>query len=304
MNAGVRAATNADVGRIAGDADVALEVRGLGKSYRRGNAWALRDCSFRLPAGRVAALVGVNGAGKSTLINTVAGLLTPSHGQVMATESTRISLVAQEKPLYRHFSVKDMLTLGARLNRVWDNDRATRWLDRFDIPPNRPCGKLSGGQQAQVAFAIALGSCPSVLLLDEPLANLDPLARREVTQQLLTEVADTGVTVLLSSHVVAELDGVADYLLLLAKGNLVIDGDVDNLLATHLYYVGPRADNPPGPGEIVQARHTDHQSTFLVTLPAEQHQSISPPWTVRPATLEDLVLAHLENGRKPHREAA
>jgi len=223
---------------------IAVEAVGLGKQYRRtlglrAGAWALRDCSFALPAGRVAALVGANGAGKTTLLSIVAGLLAPSEGSVLvggtepgrtprsAPEAAgRVAFVAQEKPLYRHFTAADMLRTGAHLNRVWDHQRALGWLRDFDVPLDRPCGKLSGGQQAQVSFAVALGSCPSVLLLDEPLSNLDPLARREVTKALLAAAADTGLTVLLSTHVVAELGGVADYLLLLAKGRLLVEADV------------------------------------------------------------------------------
>ncbi len=297
-------------------APAALSVEGLGKRYRprwRGSVWALRECSFQLPAGRVAALVGQNGAGKTTLMNVLVGALTPTEGRVLVGGEvcdrsrqqtrdavSRVSMVAQEKPLYRHFSVADMLQVGARLNRVWDQQRATRWLSCFDIPLSRPCGKLSGGQQAQVALAVALAAQPAVLLLDEPLANLDPLARRQVTNELLAEVADTGITVLLSTHVVAELGGVADYMLLLAHGKLLADGDVDELLASHLYYVGPRSPTPPGPGEVLQARHTDHQSTYLVRLRSSgPPPAVTTPWVTRAVTLEELVLAYLEKSGTP-----
>ncbi|HEX4705921.1 MAG TPA: ABC transporter ATP-binding protein, partial [Pseudonocardiaceae bacterium] len=221
----------------ADEGQIAVHVDDLGKRYRRlprgprDGVWALRHCGFDLPPGRVAALVGANGAGKTTLLSVLAGLLTPTEGTVAidgfplsahwrsgaGMDTTgRVAFVAQEKPLYKRFTVAGMLRLGARLNRTWDQRRALRWLDRFDIPLNQFCGRLSGGQQAQVSFAIALASRPSVLLLDEPLSNLDPLARREVIQDLLAEVSDTGLTVLLSTHVVTELGGVADHLLLLA----------------------------------------------------------------------------------------
>ncbi|HEX4224865.1 MAG TPA: ABC transporter ATP-binding protein [Pseudonocardiaceae bacterium] len=283
----------------------ALRVNGLGKEYRsrlRGNNWALRDCTFGLPAGRVVALVGANGAGKTTLLSILAGLLAPTEGHVTmggsAQESNRVAFVAQDKPLYRHFSVLDMLKVGQRLNRVWDDERAKRWLSRFDIPLDRPCGRLSGGQQAHVSFAIAVGSRPSVLLLDEPLSNLDPLARRDVTQELLSEVTDTDMTVLLSTHVVAELGGVADHVLLLSRGNLLVDSDADDLLTEHIYYVGPRADQPPGAGEIIKASHSKSQSTFLVRVsPADAAPSVAAPWTTRPVSLEDLVIAYLESDR-------
>ncbi|MBV8931801.1 MAG: ABC transporter ATP-binding protein [Kutzneria sp.] len=287
---------------------IAVTVDDLGKRYRRwphGSVWALRHCSFELPAGVVAALVGMNGAGKTTLMSVVTGLLAPTEGAVrLGDDASRVSFVAQDKPLYRHFSVTDMLKVGASLNRVWDQRRALRWLERFQIPLDRPCGRLSGGQQAQVAFAIALGSCPSLLLLDEPLSNLDPLARREVTKELLGEVADTGLTVLLSTHVVAELGGVADHLLLLAAGTLLEQGDVDDLLASHVRYVGPRSDTSPGPGQILQARHTDRQSTFLVRLASDSAPRVDPPWTTQTVTLEDLVLVRLEMARSGVRGVA
>jgi len=276
----------------------AVHVDDLGKRYRRlrgpREIWALRHCGFTLPPSRVAALVGANGAGKTTLLSVLAGVLTPTEGAVVVNEPGRVAFVAQEKPLYRRFSVTDMLRFGARMNRVWDQDTALRWLERFGIPLNQACGLLSGGQQAQVAFAVALGSRPSVLLLDEPLSNLDPLVRREVVGELLARVNDTGMTLLLSTHVVTDLAGVADHLLLLAGGRLLIDGDVDELLARHLTYLGPRADNPPGPGVVLTASHTERQSTFLVRLPdGTVPRPVAEPWLAKPVTLEQFVLAHL-----------
>src|SRR5882762_4243666 len=157
--------------------EVAIQTRGLGKRYR--SLWALKDFSISLPANKVIALVGANGAGKSTLMSIAAGILPASEGEIHV--GGRVVLLSQEKPIYRSFSVADMLSFGRHLNRVWDQQRALNWLARFDIPLDRPCGKLSGGQQTQVAMAVALGARPSVLLLDEPLANLDPVARRDVT---------------------------------------------------------------------------------------------------------------------------
>jgi ABC-2 type transport system ATP-binding protein len=280
----------------------AVHVDDLGKRYRRlrgpRELWALRHCGFTLPAGRVAALVGANGAGKTTLLSVLAGVLSPTEGTVAVNGADgtpgRVAFVAQEKPLYRRFTARDMLRFGARMNRVWDQDTALRWLEWFSIPLNQACGLLSGGQQAQVAFAVALGSRPSVLLLDEPLSNLDPLVRREVIGELLATVNDTGMTLLLSTHVVTELSGVADHLLLLAGGRLLIDGDVDELLTRHVTYLGPRSDAPPGPGVVVTASHTDRQSTFLVRLPdGTSPQPVAEPWLTKPVTLEQFVLAHL-----------
>ncbi|AHI01300.1 ABC transporter ATP-binding protein [Kutzneria albida] len=275
----------------------AVTVERLAKRYR-GGVWALDDCTLSVPSGRVAALVGMNGAGKTTLLSIMAGLLRPTSGEVRLREGgERVSLVAQDRPLYRSFTPAEMLMAGRQLNEVWDQERAVRWLRRFDIPLDRPCGKLSGGQQAQVSFAVALGARPSLLLLDEPLANLDPLARREVTRELLAEVVDGDMTVLMSTHVIAELVGVADYLLLLARGRLLLDGDVDELLAAHRHYSGPRAQAPLLFGEVVQAKHVGSTSTYLVRADPEHPPVVEEPWTVRPATLEDLVVAHLESSR-------
>jgi len=280
------------VSKVPEEPDRALVVRGVGKRY--GDRWALRDCTFALSAGSVAALVGSNGAGKTTLLSIMAGLLGPNEGELSWSRPGRVAFLAHDRPLYRGFSVADMLCLGRRTNRVWDEQRASRWLRRFEIPRDRRCGTLSGGQRTQVALAVALGSCPSVLLLDEPLSNLDPWARREVLRQLLVEVADHGVSVVMSTHVVTELDGVADHLLLLRAGRLLMAGETDDLLANHVLRTGPRAHRPPGPGEVLWARHFEQQSRFLMRSSPMVRQVVNDPrWTSQPVTLQDLVLAYL-----------
>ena len=288
-----------------GDEPIAVQARDIGRHYRRwrGGTWAVRHCDLTLPPGRIAALVGANGAGKTTLLRLLAGVLAPTEGTVAidpnradAPTAGRVSFVAQDKSLYRRFSVEDMLRFGAHLNRLWDRQAATDWLDRFDIPRTSTCGRLSGGQQSQVALAIALAARPSVLLLDEPLSALDPLARRDVMGALLTIAADAGMTVVLSTHVVTDLVGVADHLLLLAAGRLLVDGDVDTLLARHVRYVGPRSDTPPVAGDVVRATHTERQSTFLVRRAAGTPEPpVAEPWVARPVTLEEFVLAHLSS---------
>jgi len=200
------------------------------------------------------------------------------------------------------FTVAEMLTFGRRTNRVWDQKRALCWLERFAIPLERRCGRLSGGQRAQVALAVALGGCPGLLLLDEPLANLDPVARSEVTGELMAEVADSGMTVMLSTHIVAELAGVGEHLLLLAAGRPVLSGDIDELLADHVRMVGPRSDLPPCPGEIVQAQHAERQSTFIIRLPDRPvPPAVAPGWSSTPLTLEELTLTYLKASAPPHR---
>ncbi|WP_194894776.1 ABC transporter ATP-binding protein [Catenulispora pinisilvae] len=273
--------------------EVAIETRSLGKQYRK--LWALKDFSVSLPANKVIALVGANGAGKSTLMSIAAGILPASQGEIHV--NGRVVLLSQEKPLYRSFRVAEMLAFGQHLNRTWDQQRALTWLSRFDIPLDRPCGKLSGGQQTQVAMAVALGARPSVLLLDEPLADLDPVARRDVIGELLAEVAESDMTVVLSTHVVAELADVGDHLLLLSQGHSRLDGDVEDLLAQHTRLTGPRADTPPIDGEVVQTQHTERQSTFVIRTLLGADTPVAEPWQALPVTLEDLVLAYLKPNR-------
>jgi ABC-2 type transport system ATP-binding protein len=293
----------------------AIEAQDLSKRY--GDVWALRDCDFELPANRIIALVGANGAGKSTLMSIISGLLPATSGSLLlngrpvvkggggsAAAGNRVAILAQDKPLYRDFSVTDMLRFGRSTNRVWDQQRALSWLKRFDIPLDRRCGKLSGGQRSQVALAVALGSRPDVLLLDEPLANLDPVARTEVTGELMAEAADTEMTVMLSTHIVAELSGVGDHLLLLDAGRPVLTGDVEELLESHLRLTGPLADQPPGPGAIVQAQHTGRQSTFVVRQPTGPAAPavVAPGWSAQPITLDELILTYLKAAAKTHRD--
>jgi ABC-2 type transport system ATP-binding protein len=285
----------------------AIRVTGLGLEYRRRfrpAGRAVRDCAFELPPGRVAALVGANGSGKTSLLSVLAGVRRPTEGEVRidgrpvpdpgADGPGRTAFVAHDTPLPRRFTVTELLEAGRRTRRRWDGPRAAAWLDRFGIPGDRWCGELSTGQQTQVALAFALGSAPSVLLLDEPLARIDPVGRVDMVRALLAEVADTGLTVLLSTHGVAELTGLADRLLLLARGRLVLDDDLDDVLDRHVRYVGPRADTPPGPGAVVLRTHTDRQSTFLVRLPdGVDRPAVAEPWRRESPTREEIVVARL-----------
>ena len=276
----------------------AIRAEHLAKRYRplRGlvtgtGVWALAGCSFELPAGRIAALVGANGAGKTTLLGIVCGLLRPTTGRV--EHQGRVGFVAQEKPLYRDYTVADMLRFGRHSNEVWDQRRAEQWLDRFAVPRARRGRRLSTGQQAQVALAVALGARPDVLLLDEPLANLDPLARREVMGELLAEVAETGTTVVLSTHIVTELPGISDHLLLLAAGRLLLDGAVDDLLSTHVRRVGLAQPPTPGTGGVVAAEPVGRGWSAVIRLPSAESLVAGPNGAVQPVTLEELVLAYL-----------
>jgi ABC-2 type transport system ATP-binding protein len=283
----------------------ALTTSGLGKRYRR--KWALRDCSLSIPVGRVVALVGPNGAGKTTLLHMVVGLLSPDEGDVTVLGETagtretmpRIAFLAQDKPLYDGFSVADMLRFGAHMNPRWDHTLASSRLAELGIPLDRRVGRLSGGQQAQVALTMTLAKRPDLLVLDEPLANLDPLARHEVMRGLMTAVAESGMTVLLSSHVVSDLKDTCDWLVVLNRGRVQVSGAIEDLLAEHRLLTGPAelADGVANRLSIVDDTRTDRQAIlFARTGPV----TLDPRWTARGVNLEELVLAYL---RKPEAAA-
>jgi ABC-2 type transport system ATP-binding protein len=215
-----------------------VEASGLGKRY--GSTWALRECSLAIPAGHVTALVGPNGAGKSTLLNLVVGLSLPSAGEVTVLDGrlpgslgalNGIAFVAQDTPLYKTLSVADMLRLTRNLTRCFDYAYAQTRLSELGIPLKRKAGKLSGGQQAQVALTLALARRPALLVLDEPVAMLDPIARHDFMATVLAAASADGVSVLLSSHVLTELERVTSYLILLSGGRVRLAGAVADLLA-------------------------------------------------------------------------
>ncbi|HVW43381.1 MAG TPA: ABC transporter ATP-binding protein [Amycolatopsis sp.] len=282
--------------------DTALECSELGKRY--GTTWALRDCSFGVPVGRIAALVGPNGAGKSTLLHLAVGLLRPDSGDVRVLGQvpyrntsvlSEIGFVAQDTPLYRDFTAAELITMGGKLNKRWDAALARHRLAQLGLPPDKAVGKLSGGQRAQVALALALAKRPRLLLLDEPVASLDPLARREFLQALMGSVAESGATVVLSSHLLADLERMCDYLVVLHSSRVQLVGDVDDLVGQHRRLVGPRHDDNvgiPGVAEVIKASHTDRQSTLL----ARVDGPVDPLWTAHQVTLEDLILAYLADG--------
>ena len=277
-----------------------IEASGLGKRY--GRNWALQDCSLHVPAGRIAALVGPNGAGKTTFLGLAAGLLRPTAGEVRVFGRTpqehplllldRVGFVAQDTPMYGDFSVADMIRFGREMNLRWDQKTVEARLARLGIPLDRKIGRLSGGMRSQVALTLALGKRPELLLLDEPVARLDPLARREFMQSLTEAVAESGTTVLLSSHLVADLERVCDYLIIINSGQVQVAGGIDDLLAAHRLLVGPRIDDddvPPGL-EVVRAQHTERQSSLWV----HGDVPILPSgWREEQLPLEELVIAYL-----------
>jgi ABC-2 type transport system ATP-binding protein len=276
-----------------------VEARGLSKRY--GGSWALHDCSLAIPGGHVAALIGPNGAGKTTLLNLAVGLAVPSAGGVTVLGGRPpgspaaldgIAFVAQDTPLYKNLSGADMLHLTRNLNRRFDQAFAESRLAELGIPLTRKAGKLSGGQQAQLALTLALARRPRLLVLDEPVAMLDPVARHDFMATVLMAAADDGVSVLLSSHVLAELERVADYLILLSRGRVQVAGVVDDLLAGHRVLTGPTAEadrHPEWP--VVHVRRGEAQAHVLVRDPATD--PVPAGWEKHPVGLEELALAYL-----------
>ncbi|MEV7512220.1 MULTISPECIES: ABC transporter ATP-binding protein [unclassified Streptomyces] len=287
----------------------AIEATGLGKAFRRRGGWALRDCTFRLPAGRVSALVGPNGAGKSTLLALAAGLIAPSEGAVTvlgghpAQVRSRIGFVSQDKPLYPQLTVAETLRMGADLNPdSWDADTAQRVATGGGLDPGARVRSLSGGQRTRVALALALAKRPELLLLDEPMADLDPLARHELMGTLMATAARYGTTIAMSSHVIAELEDSCDHLLLIGNGRVRLAGDIDDLLAAHSLITGPAREAAASgaavdlaPHTTVESRVTGRQATALV----RPSGPLPAGWRTNDLSLEALVLAHLRNPAAP-----
>jgi ABC-2 type transport system ATP-binding protein len=282
----------------------AVQAGGLGKRYRR--KWALGDCTLAIPEGRVAGLVGPNGAGKTTLLRLAAGLLAPTCGTISVlgedpaagpAQLARVGFVAQDTPVYARMPVADHLRLGAWLNPAWDGELARRRIAQVGLDPRQRAGSLSGGERAQLALTLALAKRPDLLILDEPVASLDPLARREFLRGLMEAVAEHGVSVVLSSHLVADLERVCDYLVVLVASRVRVAGEVSALLASHHRLSGPRCDpgTLPAGAEVIEESHTDKQSTFLVRTDQPVHD---PSWTVTPVSMEDLVLAYMSRARE------
>jgi len=280
-----------------------LESEGLGKKY--GRRWALQDCSLSIPAGKVVGLVGPNGAGKTTLLHLAVGLVAPTEGTISVlggppaegpAQLGRVGFVAQDSPLYAGLSVAKHLRMGGFLNPSWDGALAEDRVERVGLDPRQRAGSLSGGERAQLALTLAIAKRPELLLLDEPVASLDPLARREFLQSLMEVVADQGVSVVLSSHLISDLERVCDYLVVLVASHVRLAGEVEALLASHQRLSGPRNDAAtlPSGQEVIEESHTDKQSTLLVRT---DEAILDPTWTVKPVTLEDLVLAYMTQAR-------
>ena len=278
-----------------------IETAGLGKRY--GKIWALRDCTMAIPAGRIVALVGPNGAGKTTLLHLTVGLARATTGSVTVLGGVpagslealeQIAFVAQDVPLYRNLSVADMLDLAGNLNRHFDGPRSKARLAELGIALGHKVGKLSGGQRAQLALTIAFSRHPDLLVLDEPLSGLDPLARHDFMASLMIAAAEDGLSVVFSSHVISELERVADYLVLLSGGQVQVMGEISELVAGHAMMSGPPADADRIAARfaVVQSQRTGRQADLLVRTGNGQG-AIPEGWESTAVTLEELVLAYL-----------
>ncbi|WP_225638856.1 ABC transporter ATP-binding protein [Streptomyces solaniscabiei] len=276
-----------------------LRARGLGKRYKQ--RWALQNCDLDIPAGRVVGLVGPNGAGKSTLLNLACGMLTPTAGTIEVCggrpaagveQLAKVGFVAQDTPTYAALSVADHLDLGKRLNPIWDDVVARDRIRRLGLDPKQRAGRLSGGQRAQLALTLGIAKCPELLILDEPVAALDPLARREFMQDLMEAVAEHELSVVLSSHLVSDVERTCDYVIVLVDSRVQVAGDIDDLVACHHRLTGPRRDPATLPAglHVITASHTERQTTFLVRTDTAVHD---PSWSVTPLGLEDIVLAYM-----------
>jgi ABC-2 type transport system ATP-binding protein len=283
---------------------LAIEATDLGKSY--GRHQALVDCTIKIPIGRVVGLVGPNGAGKSTLLSLACGLIEPTTGTITvfgerpgasAAQLARVGFVAQDTPLYPDLTVAEHLRLGAKLNPRWDSRLADERVRQLKLDLKRKAARLSGGQRAQLALTIAGAKRPELLIFDEPVAALDPLARRAFLQNLMELVAELDLTVVLSSHLLSDLERVCDYLVVLAQGRVQLAGPVDDLIASHYRLVGVHDElgTLPAGADVIQAEHTGRQSTLTIHSPTPPTYATAQ---VQRLDLEEMVLAYMSRAAK------
>jgi ABC-2 type transport system ATP-binding protein len=281
---------------------VALAACELSRSHRRRGPDALQGATFSLPAGVICALVGPNGAGKSTLLELAAGLQRPSagtvevFGQPARAANPRVAYLAQDRPLFRRFTVAETLRFAARANPSnWDVDLAERVCDAAGLDRSDQIRDLSGGERTRVALAVVLGKCADLLLLDEPMADLDVLARQELMGLLMAHVADTGTTVVMSSHIIAELADVCDHLLLLDEGRVRLCGAIEDLTDAHAVVTFPGGTWQLAGHTVVDSRPAGRGTPALIRPAAP----LPAAWQAQQPSLEELVLAHLNTTDVP-----
>ena len=281
----------------------ALETVGLAKRF--GRKWGLRDCTLTIPAGRVAALVGPNGAGKSTLLRMAAGLSRPTSGSINvlgdvpghenAALLKRVGYLDQERPLYRGFRVAEMLRFGEGTNPTWDMESAHSYVEQLGISLRDRVDSLSGGQRAQVALTMSLAKQPDLLLLDEPAAALDPVAREDLLRLLMRQVAERDTTVVLSTHALGDVGSICDYLVILSNSKVVLADDLEFVAESHRF-LRTDSTSPPAMPEgvtVIDTRTSNRDVTLLVrmTLPL-----VDETWQVSEPTLDEIIMAYLRLG--------
>jgi len=269
---------------------------------RYGSALALDGITLRVEPGQLVGVLGPNGAGKTTLLHLVMGLAKQTTGTVevlglaprdqASSLLPRLGFVAQDHPLYRGLTVADTLNLGRHLNPTWDDTVAFARVEQLGLKLTQKVGSLSGGQKAQVALTLAVAKQPELLVLDEPVASLDPLARREFLNAVLEAAVESGVTVILSSHIVSELERVCDHLVTLADGRPQLVGEIREIVASHRLLIGPRSDasSVARVHNVIRESHTDRQTTLLVRANGHVYDSC---WDQHEVDLEEIVLAYL-----------
>ena len=280
-----------------------VETQTLTKRFGRHEA--LTQCTISIPAGHVVGLVGPNGAGKSTLMHLSVGLTQPTQGSIEvlgavpadgADQLARVGFVSQDHATYAALSVGEHLKMGAHMNPRWDISLANRRIEQLGLDPRQRAGRLSGGQQAQLALTLALAKRPELLVLDEPVASLDPLARREFLEIIMESVAEEQISVILSSHLVADVERVCDYLVILVASRIALAGEVDDILASHHRLVGPAGDAAPllANQEVIESHRLGRQMMLIVH---SDGPVLDPSWVIEPLSLEDIVLAYMGQGR-------
>ncbi|MEU9071298.1 ABC transporter ATP-binding protein [Streptomyces sp. NPDC048306] len=289
--------------------DAVLQARSLGKKFR--HRWALADCTLDVPAGRIVGLVGPNGAGKSTLLNLASGMLTPTTGTIAVcggrpasgpAQLAKVGFVAQDTPTYAGLTVAEHLGLGARLNPGWDAALADTRIRRLGLNPDQRAGRLSGGQRAQLPLTLGLAKRPELLILDEPVAALDPLARREFLEDLTDAIAEQETSVVLSSHLVSDVERVCDHVIVLVDSRVQVAGDIDGLVACHqrLTATDDSQATPPTDDHIVSTSLADERTALVVRTDASDRAPRDPAWAVSPLPLEDIVLAYMARHTASH----
>ncbi len=279
---------------------IAIKTSNLGKKYHK--FWALEDCSVTVPRGSVTALVGSNGAGKTTLLKLLVGLNASSSGSAevfgkspseSADYLVNIGYLAQEIPLYESLNAGEHIKIGQKLNQEWDGKLATGRLEELGIPLDRPVSKLSGGQRAQVGLALALAKEPKLLLLDEPVAALDPLARADFLSSLAQAVAgaDGELTVVMSSHLLSDLERICDYAILLATGKTQLCASIEEIIESHRLLTGKQRQlTGKEDFTVIKESHTERETKLLVRT---KGKITDPHWHVSDVDIEEIILAYM-----------